>query len=202
MDWRSYWEKKKLVVIMDMINLILVTLLLVFYYFLKKNQILNDDIDSSKHKKLVLNLKTKPILLGGLYLVTVFFIFSNFNFSCKIFINSSFFRPIFWQNFLFNPKVRLLFQILILFYLIFTDLKVNDIRIDQLNLLLSNNYFSLIFTVFCFAVLINGCNFIDGLNGLLIGYTILVILSLLFQSGINSYVLNDNDLFIYFYILW
>ena len=79
------------------------------------------------------------------------------------------------------------------------DLKVNDIRIDQLNLLLSNNYFSLIFTVFCFAVLINGCNFIDGLNGLLIGYTILVILSLLFQSGINSYVLNDND-FIYLFL--
>ena len=79
------------------------------------------------------------------------------------------------------------------------DLKVNDIRIDQLNLLLSNNYFSLIFTVFCFAVLINGCNFIDGLNGLLIGYTILVILSLLFQSGINSYVLIDND-FIYLFL--
>ena len=140
---------------------------------------MNDDIDSSKHKKLVLNLKTKPILLGGLYSVTVFLFFKLQFFSCKIFINSSFFLGLSSdKNFLFNPKVRLLFQILILFYLIFLqDLKVNDIRIDQLNLLLSNNYFSLIFTVFCFAVLINGCNFIDGLNGLLIGYTILVILS-------------------------
>ena len=40
--------------------------------------------------------------------------------------------------------------------------------------------------------MINGSNFVDGLNGLLIGYTVLVILSLLFQSEINSYILNKN----------
>ncbi len=188
---------------MNLINLILITFLLAFYYFfLKKFQILNDDINSSKHKKLVLNLKTKPILLGGLYLVTVFFIFSNYNFfPVKFSIILLFFLGLSSdKNILFNPKARLLFQISILFFVIFLqNLKVDDIRIDQLNLLLSNNYFSLVFTVFCFAVLINGSNFIDGLNGLLLGYTVLVILSLLFQSEINSYILIDNN-FIYLFL--
>ena len=60
------------------------------------------------------------------------------------------------------------------------------------NNLLKNYYISTIFTVFCFAVLVNGCNFIDGLNGLLIGYVLLVFLSILYQSQIYPLNINDN----------
>ena len=44
------------------------------------------------------------------------------------------------------------------------DLYVSDIRIDFINKLLSNNFLAILFTTFCLAILLNGVNFIDGLN--------------------------------------
>ena len=38
------------------------------------------------------------------------------------------------------------------------------------------NMMRFIFTTFCLMILINGSNFIDGLNGLLLGYSLLIIL--------------------------
>ena len=51
-----------------------------------------------------------------------------------------------------------------------SEAQINDLRNDYLNNLISNNYFSLFFTIFCLLVLINGSNFIDGLDGLNLGY--------------------------------
>ena len=45
---------------------------------------------------------------------------------------------------------------------------------------MSNYLFNFILTTFCLAILVNGSNFIDGLNGLLSGYFLGVILSILY----------------------
>ena len=53
-----------------------------------------------------------------------------------------------------------------------------------MNSLLSNDIFNIFFTVFCLAVLLNGSNFLDGLNGLISGYYLIIILSLLFLKNL------------------
>ncbi|MDC3125831.1 hypothetical protein OA418_03235, partial [Candidatus Pelagibacter sp.] len=87
------------------------------------------------------------------------------------------------KDFLTNPKIRMFIQCLLIFLFVsLLELEIDDLRIDILNNLLSNNLFNIFFTVFCIAILINGSNFIDGLNGLLSGYVIIVLLSVLFIS--------------------
>ena len=70
-------------------------------------------------------------------------------------------------------------MIFILFFVNYFDLKVFDLRNEYLSSLLNNSFLSVIFIVLCFLVLINGSNFIDGLNGSQIGYYLIVLLILL-----------------------
>ena len=87
----------------------------------------------------------------------------------------------------------MIIQFLILFvFVFFSDLKIYNLENDFLNNILKNNFVNLFFTIFCFAVLINGSNFLDGLNGLLSGYYLIVILSIFFIC-FN----NDGIIFVY-----
>ncbi len=74
-----------------------------------------------------------------------------------------------------SPKIRFLIQTTLLFLIVYlSDLKVSPTRVYIIDLLISNILFSYFFTTFCLLILINGSNFIDGLNGLLIGYYLLI----------------------------
>lgn len=93
-----------------------------------------------------------------------------------------------------SPKYRFIAQSLIVFFFIIDfEVKIISTRLDFLDLLIQNYYFNYIFVSFCFLILINGSNFIDGLNGLVILYylCICIILNL---SGLyfNAY---ENNLF-------
>ena len=52
-------------------------------------------------------------------------------------------------------------------------------RIEWINRLLENNHFNTFFVLFCFLVLINGSNFIDGNNGISLGYFLIIFLLIL-----------------------
>ena len=118
-------------------------------------------------------------MIGGIFIITIIiFFFSNFVFfPIKFSLLLIFLLGLTSdKNILPNPKIRIIIQFLILMYLInFYDLKISDLRIDIINIILSNFVINLFFTTFCIAILVNGSNFIDGLNGLLIGYSILVL---------------------------
>ena len=47
-------------------------------------------------------------------------------------------------------------------------------RVNILDYLLKNYIFSIIFTSFCILIIINGTNFIDGINTLAIGYYLII----------------------------
>ena len=90
-----------------------------------------------------------------------------------------------------SPKKRLITQtFLIIFYLFYSEVEIVSTRIDFFDSLISNIYVNLFFTTFCILILINGTNFIDGLNGLVIGYY-LIILIILLNSNFNLNVAND-----------
>ena len=158
-------------------DLFIIFLILVFFInelVLKKKYFL-DRIDFSKHKLFVNN---NIPTAGGLYVLiflSLFYVDINF-------MNLLFFMLIYltglssdrFKN--FSPKIRLLLQILItLIFIINSDTFILDTRIDSLNYLFNNyKYTSIFFTIFCFIVLINGTNFIDGTNLNTIGYYIII----------------------------
>ena len=176
-------------------NLFLIILIFfLLYFFLQKFRFLSDNTAFSNHKKIGVR-NNSPILLGGIFLliVTLFFPPTNVVEIKVIYILITLLGILSDKNILPNPKIRFTFQISIILSLIyFNNLSIDDLRIDFLNNFLINDYFNVFFTAFCLAVLINGCNFIDGLNGLLSGYLIIVICSLIYVSESNSNINLEN----------
>jgi len=95
---------------------------------------------------------------------------------------------------LYSPKVRLFIQFLIIFsFVYFSNLQILDLRNIYLNYLLSYEYFNIFFITSCFLVLINGSNFIDGLDGLNLGYYLVGLLPILYVSQLPEiYIVNDR----------
>jgi len=177
---------------LSLLNLLII--FLVIYFFFKKNHFLNDNTNYSEHKNFGKSNEA-PIILGGIFLliVTIFF-FSNDLIVLKISILLIYVLGFLSdKNILPNPRVRILFQILILSSMVFfSQLKIINLENYYLNMMLDNMIFNIFFTVFCLAILVNGSNFLDGLNGLLSGYYLMIILSIIY---INFNYENINLIF-------
>ena len=93
------------------------------------------------------------------------------------------------RKILVSPKIRFLIQcILILLFVEIFEIKINSSRIELFDSILNYNIFAIFFSAFCLLILINGSNFIDGLNGILIFLTIIILLNL------NKLDLIDNSI--------
>ncbi len=176
---------------MSLDNFFLIFFIFLFLFlFFSKFKILSDNISFSNHKKIGIKNKS-PVILGGVYLLIIVLLFypNNLVELKVIFLFITLLGLMSDKNILPNPSVRLIFQItLILCLVYFENLRIFDLRIDTLNYLLSKNIFNILFTTFCLAILINGSNFIDGLNGLLIGYYLLILSSIFYISFNNDYI--------------
>ena len=138
------------------------------------------DIKSEKHKKFTSIQKNYSI--GGILLI-IFFMLSFFD--KKEYLDGVFFFSIFLiglfsdLKILNNPKIRFLLQIFsIILFVYLLDIRILDTRAEILNKLLENNIFNYFFVTFCLMILINGSNFVDGINTLLINYFIIILGSL------------------------
>lgn len=169
---------------------------LILFIFLKKEKKYLDNINLYKHKKITIQKKVP--LLGGLYLISAYILFAEFPNSYTLLFISSFFLIGMLSDFnlLKNPIIRLIIQILIIssfFYI--SELRIISTRLKFLDEFLLNEIFSLIFFCFCVMILINGFNFIDGVNGLAIGYFILLLFTIDLVLPLNfSKILLLGDL--------
>ena len=179
-----------------MINYFISYAILFLIYFISK--ILFKNLKSKfheKHQKLA--GKELVPLLGGIimfsyYSYTVSFGDFYFTFFSFLILFLGIFSD---NNLLQSPKLRLTLQSVILFlFLYFSDIQINDLRNDFLNEIFSNYYLGLFFTTFCMLVLINGSNFIDGLDGLNLGYFFLIITIILFLSNKHNIEADDNQI--------
>ena len=171
-------------------------LLILFIFLLalfRKFKILQENVNFSDHKKLG-NINKNPVLIGGVFILLSVLIFASDSFIyfkiCAILI---FFTGILSdKNIISSPKLRLFFQIIVIFFLThFEKLSIVEIHIDFIDYLLTINYFNYFFLIFCFAVLVNGSNFVDGLNGLLSGYFILILTSIFYVTNYQLNISND-----------
>tara|TARA_E500000178_G_scaffold145980_1_gene145531 strand:+ start:3617 stop:4570 length:954 start_codon:yes stop_codon:yes gene_type:complete len=147
------------------------------------------------------NKKNIP-LTGGLFVLIpiVFFLndlFINF-FIVSIYL-IGFFSD---RKILVSPKKKFLIQcILVLLFVIIFDIKINSSRIELFDIILNNKIFAILFSAFCLLILINGSNFIDGLNGLLISCTIIILLILAKLSLIDSSIISNQSIYLIIFIL-
>ena len=154
-----------------------------------KYNLLLDNKKSSIHK-IFIDKKSNPPFIGGIFvLLSLLFFLPNIEINLKIFI-----FLIFMSGFLSDIQIlksanlRFIIQIvLVLFAVTILNKYVESVRLSFLDDLLKNNYFRLLFTSFCILIVINGTNFIDGLNTLVIGYYLIIFIC------ISSFYKN-NDL--------
>jgi len=177
-------------IIGNVISVLFITLILNF--LLKKYQILIDQANLSYHKSFINGHKTVP-LSGGLifFLILIFFLPENYK-HLNILIFFIFLTGLLSDlNILHSPTFRIIFQtIIIIVYLFLFDNFVTSIRINFFDALLNIFFVKLFFTLFCILILINGTNFIDGVNTLVIGYFILVFSNILYLSNLNNFDLD------------
>ena len=168
-------------------TIVILTLIYFLNFFFKNNNSFQSNT-GSKHQKFA--NKSIP-LTGGIFLAIpiIYFLFEAYPIIIFVYF-LIFILGIFSDlNILESPKKRFIFQLLILIlFTIYTSLEVLPSRISLIDELFLNTFISFLFTSFCLMVLINGSNFIDGLNGLFLSYFSIVLFVI--------YKLNFNDLII------
>ena len=160
-----------------------ITLALILNYVsTKKKLFLNFQGDN--HQKFT-SSESIP-LIGGLILILSSYYYLNliiFSYVLFIFL-LGFFSDIKKFN---SPKLRFIVQTLIVCIVVyFSSITVTETKIIFLDQLLEYDIFKLLFSLFCILIVINGYNFMDGVNTLLIGYCLIISSSL--------YYLNLNDI--------
>ena len=162
---------------MNYINILIIPLIVYLLNTVIQFKNLLPSLSGEKHQLFV---ETKKIPLSGGFIIIVTFLFlEKFNlefyylFSIMVF-GIGFFSDL---RILTSPRIRFYLQILFtLLFIIFYNFHISSIRIFFIDYLLSYKFFSYFFVIFCLLIIVNGTNFIDGLNGLVLGYFISILI--------------------------
>ena len=175
---------------MNIVGIVIAVLFIITIsnFVFKKFDVLIDRTNISNHKSFINGHKTTP-LLGGFvfFLILVFFLPENYQYF-TILIFFIFLTGLLSDlDILHSPIFWIIFQtIIIVVYLFLFDNFVSSIRVDFFDNLLNIFFIKLFFTSFCILVLINGTNFIDGVNTLVVGYFILVASNVLYLAEVRN----------------
>ena len=162
---------------MNYINILIIPLIVYLLNTVIQFKNLLPSLSGEKHQLFV---GSKKIPLSGGFIIIVTFLFlEKFNlefyylFSIMVF-GIGFFSDL---RILTSPRIRFYLQILFtLLFIIFYNFHISSIRIFFIDYLLSYKFFSYFFVIFCLLIIVNGTNFIDGLNGLVLGYFISILI--------------------------
>lgn len=173
------------------IYILILYILLVYFLnnFVLKNNFLRS-YTGSNHQLFV--NKSVP-LTGGIFIILpVIYIFFSYDLFLILFLTAIFIIGLLSDlNFINSPKKRFFLQLfLIIFYIFFTRLEVLPTKIDFIDNNIEQTILSYALTIFCLMILINGSNFIDGLNGLFLGY-VTIILFIILKNNL-FYVLGTS----------
>ena len=88
---------------------------------------------------------------------------------------------------------RLFLQILVILICVLNnDITLSSTRLVFLDTILEYKLFNIVFVSFCILIVVNGTNFIDGLNGLVITYYS-IILFFLILLGLENYLFQNSE---------
>ena len=165
--------------------------LILNHILVKKRLFLNFKGDN--HQKFI-SSKNIPLSGGWILIFTSYYYLNLLNFTYFFFIFCvGFLSDIKKIN---SPKLRFIIQTLIVLGVVyFSSITVPETKIIFLDQLLANNTFRIFFSIFCILIVINGCNFIDGVNTSLIGYCLIVSLSLYYLDLNNVEISKIVDFY-------
>jgi UDP-N-acetylmuramyl pentapeptide phosphotransferase/UDP-N-acetylglucosamine-1-phosphate transferase len=168
--------------------------ILLNFFFMQKNFLVDKKI--LPHKSFA--SKNLVPLTGG-FIIILNLLILNYSYLSFFFL-AIFFLGVMSDLFLIKSALKkFLIQFFIVFlFLYFMDLKILYTKIIFLDYLLKYKLFALLFTCFCLLVLINGTNFLDGVNTLVCGYYILILLSIIYIGQKDRLFYNFND---YYFLL-
>jgi UDP-N-acetylmuramyl pentapeptide phosphotransferase/UDP-N-acetylglucosamine-1-phosphate transferase len=183
--------------------ILLITLLLINFFFQKKKILIDKSLNFEDSHKKFINIKNNNVPLSGgfFFLISLsFLILFTDPILYFLFFLIYIVGVLSDAHFITSAKIRICFQILIILALVlYSGIGIKDIRISSLDYLLNYQFISILFTVFCILVLINGSNFIDGVNTLLCGYIISVLLIIIYVSYKNFLIFDQ--IFIKYFLL-
>jgi len=181
------------------LTILTIFILFINKFLLQKNILISETGDI--HQKFA--SKSSVPLTGGLFLFLGYLYF----------LNEKIFSFIFFSFIVFilgilsdlkkikSAKKKFFLQIfLILSYVVFNDVQVSDTRMVFLDNILHNNYINYLFVTFCILIIINGSNFIDGMNTLCIGYYLLISATIFYLQFNEIIIIKDISIF-YIFIL-
>mgnify|MGYP005995939989 CR=1 FL=1 len=186
--------------LISLVSLIITYLISLFFI---KNKLLIDNKSYSEHKQLIQNINNSPPLCGGIIIfICSLLFFQNFMY-LNIFGFLLLLVGIFSDNNrISSPTIRIIFQLVIFIsFVVIMKMSLTDLRIDFLNELLDIKFIAIIFSTFCILVLVNGSNFLDGLNTLVVGYYILVCSFLIILSNNYNLIINENIILLLIFLI-
>jgi len=179
-------------------NLFLIPIIFISIFIISKNfKFFKDDIQQSKHKKFIFNDKNH-LNIGGIFLSLTFIFFfpNNLNFINFYVLSILVLGLLSDKNIISHPIIRLLLQIVILFlFILNNEINILSIKLDFFDKLLIDNNFNILFTLFCLLILMNGTNFIDGVNVTTSGYYLIITFVMYYFSS-KSIINYDNHIFL------
>tara|TARA_A100000164_G_C21893751_1_gene766797 strand:- start:142 stop:1164 length:1023 start_codon:yes stop_codon:yes gene_type:complete len=167
-----------------------------FLIFLCKKLNLFVDYKLEKHKRH--SSKSKSYSIGGILLLIYllyYFAYLKHEYLISIFLFLIFFIGLLSDIKKLNSvSIRFFLQIIFIFLFVNAiDIEIKTTKINFIDNLLSNSYINSLFVTFCLMILINGGNFIDGLNGLILKYYVVITFVILFY--LNTFLLQDLEFF-------
>jgi UDP-N-acetylmuramyl pentapeptide phosphotransferase/UDP-N-acetylglucosamine-1-phosphate transferase len=182
--------------------LYLCLILLTFLAIQTKKILVNNNflINNNGERHQNFSSKNKIPLTGGIYILLLIFlsVFQSLiekNFLILLIIIT--FLGIFSDlKIIKSAKLRLYIQlIIILSFIIIENIQITETRINTLDYVINKHYvLNYLFVSFCLLILINGSNFIDGLNTLNIGYFLSILTCLIILDHNNRLVFNVYSL--------
>ena len=185
---------------MDYIFLIfsVISVYLVNYYLIKRNIL--PSFSGDKHQKLASN-KSIP-LSGGIFLICGFSIIFFQPFQTYLFFLSLIFLIGLYSDLkiLKSAKFRLFLQSIIIFiFILIFDIRITDTRIEILDKILNQKIISYLFITFCILIIVNGSNFLDGLNTLVLGYY-LIVSYIIYKMELYYFIGLDPNIFLLWFL--
>ena len=168
---------------------LLIFILFINKFLLKNNILINETGDL--HQKF--SSKSSVPLTGGVFIFLGLLFYYDGIYSFILFSLTILILGILSDlKLIKSAKKKLLLQIFfILFYIIYNDVQLSDTRIDFLDMILKNNYINYFFVTFCILIIVNGSNFIDGMNTLCIGYYLLIT-SIIYYLKLSDLIIIEN----------
>jgi len=175
------------VIFFNPIIILIITVILILIF---KKKFLLSNSTGEKHQ-IFTSSKNIPLLGGILIFISLILDFNihyvNFYIFCFLILILGILSDL---KKISSPILRFLIQLIIIIIFIYIlDININSIRINLIDNFLTNLYFNIFFASFCTLIILNGSNFIDGMNTSALGYYLIVSLTIKYLS-LNEYNLN------------